>query len=42
MCGDAYGYLCDECFYKVTREGSEEICDECDKAAEAFFALEEL
>lgn len=40
MCADAYDYLCDPCYYKVTREGAEKICAECKKSADLYFAMD--
>lgn len=34
MCGDPYGWMCDECFARVRENPDAELCEECKKVAE--------
>jgi len=34
MCGDPYGWMCDECFANVRENPDAALCDECKRVAE--------
>lgn len=36
MCGDPYGWMCDECFARISENPDSELCDSCKKVAECM------